>query len=431
MANKRLTAREVESAKPEAKRREISDGGSSLYLIVQPSGRKSWAVRYRWRGKPRKLTIGPYPAFSLADARESADEAVRALHNGRDPAREKADEKQREPDLVRKVGADFIEKWHKPRNRTWREVERLLELHVYPSIGGRDIKEVTKRDVLDLLDRAQANGAKVRANRVLAAVRRMFGWAVERGIIDVSPVNGIRAPAPETARDRVLSNDELRAFLHACDSIGDPFAPIVRLLLLTGQRRDEVASAKWVEMDLGDGLWRLPAERTKNSRAHDVPLSTQALAIVEGLPSKGASDLLFPATFSRIKPAAGGRVPRPERPASGFGRAKERLDKAMLAELQRVAAERGEDAEKVRLAPWRLHDLRRTFASGMARLGTPVHVVEKMLNHVSGTFGGIVAVYQRHDFADEKARAMQGWADFLDGLLVERPDNVVQIREAG
>ena len=245
---------------------------------------------------------------------------------------------------------------------------------------------------------------------MLANVRRLFGWAVERGIIAASPVAGIRAPAPETARDRVLSDDEVRAFLRACKAMGEPFGPLFRLLLLTGQRRDEVASAPWSEIDLGKALWSLPKTRTKNGRAHDVPLAPQAVALIEALPSKGRSPLVFPAKFTR-KSSGVAAV----RPVSGFSVAKRQLDKLMLADLGS-------------LPEWRLHDLRRTCVSGMARLGFAVHVAEKVVNHVSGTMGGIVSVYQRHDFADEKRTALAAWANFLDGLVSDKPGNVVELR---
>ena len=242
----------------------------------------------------------------------------------------------------------------------------------------------------------------------------MFSWAVERGIIEASPAANVKAPGQETARDRVLTDDELRAFLRACDGMGEPFGPLFRLLLLTGQRREEVAALPWAELDLAGAVWHLPAARTKNKRASDVPLAEQAVAILEGLMRR--SPLVFPAQFSRD----GHTEPRP---LSGFGRAKERLDALMLEELRKADPE-------ATLPDWRLHDLRRTAASGMARLGVAVHVVEKLLNHVSGTFAGVVGVYQRHDFAAEKRAAAQAWANYLDSLTAERPANVVGLAHA-
>ncbi len=248
---------------------------------------------------------------------------------------------------------------------------------------------------------------------MLANVRRLFAWAVERGIIEASPAASIAAPGQEQSRDRVLADDELRAFLKACDGMREPFGPLLRLLLLTGQRREEVAAMPWSELDLASAIWRLPASRTKNKRASDVPLSEQSVMLLNGLMHR--SPLVFPAQFSRN----GHTSPRP---LSGFGRAKERLDKLMLEEMRKTDPE-------ATLPAWTLHDLRRTTASGMARLGIAVHVVEKLLNHVSGTFSGIVGVYQRHDFMAEKRTAAQAWANHLDSLT-ERRDNVVHLGAA-
>ena len=168
---------------------------------------------------------------------------------------------------MRSVGEEFITKYAKPRNRTADEVARMFALHLYPALGHRPIETVTRRDILDLLDGIEAKASGARANRVLANVRRLFSWAVERGIIEASPAANVKAPGQETARDRVLTDDELRAFLRACERMGEPFGPLFRLLLLTGQRRDEVAALPWAELDLAGALWRLPAARTKNKRA--------------------------------------------------------------------------------------------------------------------------------------------------------------------
>ena len=299
------------------------------------------------------MTLGTYPAMSLAEAREAWRVAKASVDRGEDPATEKAVARRREPDTVRSVAEDFVAKYARPRNRTADEVARMFALHLYPKLGARPIETVTRRDILDVLDGIEEKASGARANRVLANVRRMFSWAVERGILEASPVANVRAPGQEKPRDRVLTDDEVTAFVRACEGMGEPFGPLFRLLLLTGQRREEVAALPWAELDLAGAVWHLPAARTKNKRASDVPLSAQAVAILEGLMRR--SPLAFPAAFSRD----GHTEPRP---LSGFGRAKERLDAAMLAELRKAAPE-------ATLPDWRLHDLRRTAASGMARLG--------------------------------------------------------------
>lgn len=416
MPKRALTAAAVERLKPPEKGQvEHFDAGyPGLAFRTSYGGGRSWVYFYRAHGKLRRLTLGPYPALSLAEAREAWRRARDAVDRGEDPAAAKAEAKKREPDTVRSVGETFITKYARPRNRTADEVERMLALHLYPVLGTRPIEKVTRRDILDLLDTIEERASAARANRVLANVRRMFSWAVERGIIEVSPVASVKPPGQEQTRDRVLTDDELRAFLRACNRLGEPFGPLLHLLLLTGQRREEVAAMPWSEVDMAGAIWRLPAARTKNKRASDVPLSKQSVAILEALPRR--SPLVFPAQFSRD----GHTEPRP---LSGFGRAKERLDALMVEELRKADPD-------ATLPDWRLHDLRRTAASGMARLGVAVHVIEALLNHKSGTISGVAAIYNRHDYASDKRTAAQTWANFLDRLIGEQPDNVVQLGAA-
>ena len=211
----------------------------------------------------------------------------------------------------------------------------------------------------------------------------------------------------------MLTDDELRAFLRACDRMGEPFGPLFRLLLLTGQRREEVAAMPWAELDLAGAVWHLPAARTKNKRASDVPLAEQAVAILEGLMPPLAARLPGAVLPRRAHRAAAALRLRPGEGTAGRADA-------------RGAAEGATPRRRCRTGA--LHDLRRTAATGMARLGVAVHVVEKLLNHVSGTFAGVVGVYQRHDFAAEKRAAAQAWANYLDSLTAERPANVVIVR---
>ena len=213
----------------------------------------------------------------------------------------------------------------------------------------------------------------------------------------------------------MLTDDELRAFLRACERMGEPFGPLFRLLLLTGQRRDEVMAAPWAELDLPGAVWHLPAARTKNKRASDVPLAGQAVAILEGLTRR--SPLVFPALVLPRRPHRAAAALR-RRPGEGTaGRAH-----------ARGAAKGRPGGDAAGLARCTTCGGRRH--RGMARLGVAVHVVEKLLNHASGTFAGIVGVYQRHDFAAEKRAAAQAWANYLDSLTAEGPANVVQLGAA-
>jgi integrase len=408
-----LSQRAVEAARPDpAKRVEVPDGAlPGFYLVVQPSGAKSWAVRYRADGKPRKLTLGAFPRLGLAQARDRAREALAAASEGRDPAGEKL-ALAREVDTAAQsrfghVAAEFVEKYARPRNRTWRQTEVILTKGDLGPWQARDIRTIGRRDVLDVVDAIVKRGAAVQANRVFAALRRFFRWAVERGVIEASPMVGLRAPSPETSRDRVLDDTELAAIWRAADAIGYPFGRAVQLAILTGQRRAEVLEAEWAEFDIEGRTWTIPRARAKNDTAHAVPLSDPAMDLLAGLMRVGAPPrYLFTTTG--------------ETPFSGISKATDRLE--------RLAAGHMPGGEPI--APWRLHDLRRTYASGCARLGIPVHVVERALNHVSGTFGGIVGVYQRHTFLDERRDAMKAWAGHVLGLVSERPSNVVPLAVA-
>lgn len=402
---KRLTTQAVECLRnTEGHRLEVPDALlRGLYLVIQPSGAKSWAVRYRYRGRPRKLTLGRYPAISLAGARELARRAFLTVGEGRDPCGEKRDAKRHAADRSRarfvEVAIEFIERHAKANNResTWRETERLMKRDVIPLWRDKPIEEIARRDVVRLLDRVQDRGSPIMANRVLAAVRRMFAWCVDRGLVESSPCAGLRPPSVERSRDRVLSDDELRSVWLACEEVGWPFGPLVKLLILTGQRLNEVSRLQWAEIDVDAKLWTIPRQRTKNDVAHTVPLSTQALAILSELPVIASeADLVFTTTG--------------DSPVGGFSRAKERIDHTMAR--SRFSADT--------MPRWTFHDLRRTVASGMARLKINIHVVEKLLNHSSGSFAGIVAVYQRHTFAEEKREALQVWGDFVEQLVSTR-----------
>jgi hypothetical protein len=214
-----------------------------LYLVLQPTGAKSWAVRYRADGRNRKHTLGPWPRIDLKAARTLGGKALRAVAEGRDPGREKATARSTRLDSVNTIAAQFLERHCQRANRprTARETQRLLDLHVLPRWRGRLISDITRRDILDLLDRVVDSGRPIAANRVLSAVRKMFNWAVARDIIAASPCAGVKPPTAERSRDRTLSDSELRAVMLAADKVGWPFGPLVALLALTGQRRDEVA----------------------------------------------------------------------------------------------------------------------------------------------------------------------------------------------
>jgi integrase len=388
-----------------ASRRETPDGKvAGLFFITQPSGATSWALRYRAEGASRKLTLGSFPALDLKAARRKAEDERGKIARGEDPVTAKQAsraaakaEREGETDLVEKVVEKFVERYAKAQTRDWRETERLLEKNAVEKWRGRRLSSITPPQIHDLLDEITDRGAPIAANRVLAQLKVLGGWAVERGIIEKNPFEGVKAPASEKgrARERVLGDVEVRLVWNAADSIGWPFGPIVKLLLLTGSRRDEVAQMEWRELDLERALWTLPASRSKNRREHAIPLSDTAVDVLRSLPRLDRSELVF---------TTNGRTP-----VSGFSKAKPALDRAM-AELA------GEGASPI--PGWVLHDLRRTVATNLQQLGVRLEVTEAVLNHVSGSRAGIVGVYQKHDYAAEKRHALDAWALMLEEVVV-------------
>lgn len=434
----KLTAIGVEKAKADAsRRREVPDGGcAGLYLVVQPSGAKSWAFRYRYDGKPKKLSLGPVVSLSASEAeppgepqlgrgltlrgaRELAGKQQRLLALGHDPCALKKRQKT-EDATIEEVVEDFLTRYVAAHSlRSADAIQRVLRKRVVPAWKGLTIAQIKRRDVIALLDSIVDAGAPVSANRTLAAMRRLFNWCLERDAIAASPCAGVRPPTPETSRSRFLSDYEIRLVWNAADQIGYPFGPVVKLLLLTGQRLNEVAQMRWSELDLDPEkpIWRLPGERVKNGTAHNVPLSPQVISVLDGIVRvKGDPDFVF--TTGPARKGAVAADPISLTPPSGFSKAKRRLDAAVLAAQQRQATELGMAPQLVAALPnWRFHDLRRTMASHMAALGVDLPVIERVLNHVSGSFAGVSGVYQRHSYANEKRAALRLWAEHVQAVV--------------
>jgi integrase len=294
------------------------------------------------------------------------------------------------------------------RSDYFKETKRTLDRDVRPALGGRPIREITRGDVRELLERIVDRGSPSHANHVLAYLRAMLGWAMSNDLIEANPCDGIKKPSPVIERDRALDDNEIRLFWLACEKIGWPFGPLFQLLLLTAQRRDELAGARWVEFDLGKGLWILPRERTKNDKAHIVHLSRLALQILGKLPKIGIRGYLFTTTG--------------EAPISGFSHARERFAAAMLDELHKSDPDRD-----VAIEPFTVHDLRRSAATGMARIGIAPHVLDRILNHVSGRISGVARIYNRHEYEKERHAALEGWGLHVDRLTRAVRSNVVPL----
>jgi integrase len=418
-----LTIQSVKAMKPTAGRREIPDSVCpGLYFVVQSSGAKSWAVRYRFAGKPCKVTLGEYPKIPLTesdearkarlaknsksdapDARGVARTILAAVATGRNPAAEKKEARRLnstglpDADLIKTVWDEYVER-HLDTNLKESSADRfksLFEKHILPQWKSKQIREITKRDVLNAVDEAGKRGPYA-ANSTVTVLSAFFNWCLGRDMIAVSPVQGVKKPSPELSRERVLTDEEIKAFWKGCDKIGFVFGPMFQMLLLTGARRNEVAEMTRRELDLGNRIWTIPAARTKNSAEHKIYLSDAALTLIKSVP-RTKSKFVFSITGSS--------------PSSGFSKAKRNLDKATPG-----------------LAAYRLHDLRRTAATGMARLGIQLIVVEKALNHVSGSFAGIVSTYQRHTYAEETKAAFVAWGNFIAALVNGETAKIIPIQ---
>lgn len=276
----KLSARTVETAfAPQKGRRELwDDDVKGLVLRITSSGRKTWAVWYRHQGRSRRVTLGVYPALGLADARKLANTMLRDIALGGDPAGTKKD--QREADTFRELANEYIERHAKRHKKSWKEDRRALDRDLIPALGNLKAASIKRRDILKVLEGIHERGAPVLANRTLEIVKKMFNWAVEQELLDFSPATVIKPLGQEKARERVLTDDEIRAVWKALESERPKVRAIFQLLFLTAQRKGEVSRMAADQIDESSAVWTIPAANSKNGRAHRVPLSPPALEIV-------------------------------------------------------------------------------------------------------------------------------------------------------
>lgn len=390
-------------------------------LKITPAGNKVYLVQYRLGGqgtKTRRYTIGTHGSpWTPDNARKEAERVLTVVGQGRDPMAEKEERERVTTELAFGAYADrFLAKevrvnWKK----SYDEIDRLFRLHIRGALKSKPLPSIRKADITALLDALPAEQAALR-RKVYAVLSRLFSWAVEQEDIERSPLTSAGAPPAPEARDRTLADWELRLAWIASGDLGYPFGPLYRLLIGTGQRREEVSSLDWKELHRATAEWSLPATRAKNGIANKVHLS--------------------PAMIGELDVIAGGeKWPRRgfvftttgETAVSGYSRAKTRLDRAMLKLARNEAAAADEDPDHVEIAPWRAHDLRRTLGTGLQRIGVRFEVIESILNHVSGSRSGVAGIYQRHDWKSEKRDALNAWAAHVERVVAGAEEtNVVQ-----
>jgi integrase len=350
---------------------------------------KVWIYQYSLNNKTQRMTIGTWPAMSPGEAYDRACKLAAQRHAGGNPAHDKQVMQADKETFKDVVGLYLAAKRPELRDRTLAETERYLTGSA-SGLNSRPMALITQSEIADLLDRAAIDSGDATANRLRANLAAMFTWAMQRGKVEKNVVM-LTEKRKEQSRDRVLSNDELAAIWNVCPE-GD-FGNIVRLLMLTGQRRSEIGGLRWSEIDLRNAQINLPGDRTKNGHPHFIPMSQPVLAIIQSQPH------IREQLFGRGDSAEG---------FVGWSAAKAALD------------ERLPD-----MPHWSLHDLRRSFVTGMAELGVQPHIIEMAVNHQSGHKAGVAGTYNRANYHAERKVALDKWAAHIMALVTQRPFVVV------
>ncbi|NIJ64251.1 integrase [Sphingomonas leidyi] len=441
MANRRLTKTSVDAI-------EALVGKDSFVwdtelrgfgVRTSPKGVKSFVLQYRMKGKPaRRMTIGGFGnPWTVETARREAERRLIKIRQGLDPveeerlrieeeARREEEEAQRIADEARRradaetfafgtYAETFVDVYLKANwQDSWKTAEGILNA-AKPHFD-KSIRDITRADVVQHLDRY--NDRPGMKKLVHSTLRKLFNWAEDRGDIERSPIDRMKAPKAVAARRRILSPEEVIAVWHAAAELGSLWRPYIRLLLCTMARREEVANMDWAEVDLDAAMWQLPAERAKNDQPHRIPLNVLALSELESL-AVARKGFVFTTT---------GKTG-----ISGFSKMKKALDEKMLGLLRDRAAKRGEKPESVELPQWRLHDLRRTGTTNLQALGVPVEVTEAILNHISGTTAGVAGVYNLYRYDPEKRSALDKWSKQLTILVrnADSPLTATGVRRSG
>jgi integrase len=374
---------------------EFDDDVPGFGVRLREGGSRSFVFQYKVGGRQRRMNLGAVSAVDFEKARKTARNLYHRVKLGEDPASDKAEAKVR---LAETLGATIklylARQKSRVKPRSLVEIERHLLVHL-KSLHSLPLAKIDRRTIASrLFEIEQASGNRTR-NSVRATLHALYAWAIQEGVAEVNPVTGT-SRAPEKSRDRVLSANELKLIWNALPD--DHFGAIIKLLALTAARANEIAALRWGEVH--DNMIVLPAERTKNSRSHIIPLSEPARAILDAQPRR-PRELVFGFGDGAF---------------AGWGKCRERLN-------ERITKATGKA-----LLHWTPHDLRRTAATMMAEIGVQPHVIEAVLNHVSGHRAGIAGVYNRASYEREKAIALDLWGERLITIVEGRETNVTPLR---
>jgi integrase len=416
MASGKITKRSVDALDVTGRTEFLWDDELSGFGIrMTSSGAKSYIYQYRTGGREaakRRYTIGKHGSpWTPKTARDEAERLALLVGQGIDPATADSERRRQAVELAfSSYVTTFVDGYLKSRWKDWKLGKSMLERQAVPILKSKPLPLIKRSDVVAILDPLLDRPAVARLMH--ATLRKLFKWAVSRGDIERSPIENMEAPAIPAARDRVLRDDELAIVWEAAGALGWPFGPIYHLLIGTGQRREEVAAMSWEELDRATVTWTLPAGRAKNGQTHIVPLNTGAVstidAVARALSKAGDGEEVKWPTRGLVFTTTGKTA------VSGHSRAKARLDDNITTILKKHSAD-GRSSPV--FSAWRVHDLRRTVATGLQRLGIRFEVTEAVLNHVSGSKSGVAGVYQRHDWADEKRSALDAWGRHIDALV--------------
>ncbi|MBT3923560.1 MAG: tyrosine-type recombinase/integrase [Nitrospina sp.] len=402
----KFTDKSIKALKPKSDRYEAwEDNGKGFGIRVSPTGVKSWIFIYRFDGLARRMTLGRYPAMTLAEAHTVHAKANEQFGKGTDPGvlRTQANSDHRGSPTVTQLVDEYIEKWAKPRKRTWEEDARMLSKDVIPYLGRRKAKDIKRRDIILLIDEIVDRGSPIAANRTLRIIRKMFSFAVKRGVLDASPCIEIDAPAKENQRERVLTEDEIKMFWFGLDNakMSDGTKLALKLLLVTAQRKGEVTQAEWSEFDLKKGWWTIPKVKSKNERTHRVPLSKMAIDILKQAKEISEDSIwIFPSTKGRsITPRSISRAVRNNSKKKSHGSPKHTPPYGDFFNIDHFTP----------------HDLRRTATSMMTSLKIAELDVSKVLNHTIQTVTS--KHYNLYSYDNEKQSALRKWGRRLEAII--------------